>query len=144
MGQSDNDKTKRMERFLSALAVTGNITASVRESGLARSTVYFWRDHDHEFAKSWDDALAEATDKLAYEARRRALDGIEVVQYFQGEPVGTIRKYSDQLLMFLLRAYRPAIYKPGSRQGPDKVRDASQARKSLLRKMARFDKDNDG
>jgi len=143
MGQTSDDKTRRMERFLRALAGTGNISASVRESGLSRSTVYFWRAHDHEFAKNWDDALAEATDKLAYEARRRALDGIEVVQYFQGEPVGTIRKYSDQLLMFLLRAYRPSIYKPGSRRGPDQVCDASQARKSLLRKMATFDKGDD-
>lgn len=143
MSQSGSDKSSRKDGFLRALSRTGNISAAVRESGLSRSTVYFWRSHDQEFSSHWDEALAEATDRLAYEARRRALDGIEEVQYFQGEPVGTIRKYSDQLLMFLLRAYRPSVYRPGSRTGPDKVGDASQARKSLLQKMEALDQGDD-
>jgi len=134
-----------MENFLHRLMNTGNISAAVRDSGLSRSTVYFWRAHDPEFAARWDEALAEATDKLVFEARRRALDGIEEVQYFKGEPVGTIRKYSDQLLMFLLRAYRPAVYRSSARQVPDPAKDVSQARTLLLSKMEALDKgDDDG
>ncbi|XDZ66192.1 hypothetical protein AB8880_02025 [Alphaproteobacteria bacterium LSUCC0684] len=143
MGQTGDDKIRRMERFLRSLAGTGNISAAVRESGLSRSTVYFWRSHDHEFATRWEEALTEATDKLAQEARRRALDGIEVVKYYQGEPVGTIRRYSDQLLMFLLRAYRPSVYGPSLSQDKNSGNNARQARKSLIKKMEALDHEDD-
>ncbi|MCG8624624.1 MAG: terminase [Proteobacteria bacterium] len=103
-----SDDTK--SRFIRQLAMTGNVTTSAEAVGVARHMVYEWRKQDPSFARKWEDALAIAVDALAMEARRRALDGVEEVRYFHGEPIGTIRKYSDQLLMFLLRAYDPETF----------------------------------
>ena len=103
-----SDDTK--SRFIRQLAMTGNVTTSAEAVGVARHMVYEWRKQDPSFARKWEEALAIAVDALAMEARRRALDGVEEVRYFQGEPIGTIRKYSDQLLMFLLRAYDPETF----------------------------------
>ena len=41
------------------------------------------------------------------EARRRALTGVEQPVYYKGEAVGRIAKYSDTLLIFLLKAHWP-------------------------------------
>ena len=124
--------------FLKTLAESGSVTASAKESGISRSTAYKWRSADEIFAAAWDEALAEATDSLAYEARRRALEGIEEVRYFKGEPIGTIRRYSDQLLMFLLRAYRPDVYRQATTKDTNDAESVRKARDDLSRKMERL------
>ena len=40
-----------------------------------------------------------------------ARDGVEETVWHRGVAVGTVRRYSDQLLMFLLRAHQPALYR---------------------------------
>ena len=46
------------------------------------------------------------------EARRRAVDGVEEpVGWYQGKPGGLVRKYSDRLLVLLLKAWIPERYK---------------------------------
>ena len=52
-----------------------------------------------------------ATDTLEMEARRRASLGVEEPVYYQGQVVGYVRKYSDVLLMFLLKAQRPEKFR---------------------------------
>ena len=44
---------------------------------------------------------------LEDEARRRAVDGVDEPVFQQGKQVGTIRKHSDTLLIFLLKGIRP-------------------------------------
>ena len=77
--------TESQTLFINMLAQTGNVTAAAQRCHIARSTAYYWRQHDPAFAAAWEDAMAEATDKLALEARRRALEGVEEVRYFKGE-----------------------------------------------------------
>lgn len=48
---------------------------------------------------------------LEAEARRRAMDGVDEPVYHKGEVVGHVRKYSDTLLIFLLKAHRPHKYR---------------------------------
>ena len=38
------------------------------------------------------------------------MDGTEEGRYFRGEMIGTITRYSDSLLMFLLKARRPLVF----------------------------------
>ena len=111
------------------------MSMAARHAGLSRSTLYRHRAQDHAFAKAWDLALDEATDRLAGEAVRRAVTGVEEVRYFKGEPIGSVRKYSDQLLMFLLRAYRPSVF-GRSTKGQDQIDAASpdDARQELIEK----------
>ena len=41
--------------------------------------------------------------------QRPALTGIDKPMFFKGEVVGSTKKYSDRLLMFLLEAYNPKL-----------------------------------
>ena len=125
-------------RFIRQLATSGNVTASAESAGVARHTVYEWRKHDPVFASKWEDALAIAVDALAMEARRRALDGVEEVRYFQGEAIGTIRKYSDQLLMFLLRAYDPQTFISMRNNTSPPTKSAKEIRDQIQAKIDRL------
>jgi hypothetical protein len=55
----------------------------------------------------------EATaDKIEREAYRRAVLGVEKpTGWYQGEPGGVIREYSDTMAIFLLKGLRPEKYK---------------------------------
>lgn len=97
--------------FLASLALTGNVSEAARSATVARGHVYEWRDKHADFAAEWDVAMEEAADYLETEARRRAVEGVEEPVYQRGERVGTIRRYSDTLLIFLLNGARPQKYK---------------------------------
>lgn len=130
--------------FLKALSEQGNVTAAAQAAELPRRSVYRMRAQNPEFAQAWDNALDEATDHLAHEAMRRALTGVEEVRYFKGEPIGTVRKYSDQLLMFLLRAYRPTVFAQKKKEPtPHDNAVLDNARQELIKKMAKINKEDD-
>jgi hypothetical protein len=93
--------------FLAALEETGSVSAAAKAAKISRVTVYAHKRDDPDFAKEWDEALDRAADTLEDEARRRAHDGVDEDIYYKGEKVGTVRKYSDVLLMFLLKGIRP-------------------------------------
>lgn len=98
--------------FLEHLRKTGNVSAAARAAGTCRSRCYEWRHRDRAFAVAWADALEEAADQLEMEAFRRAVTGVGEDRFFQGSVVGAVTRYSDSLLMFLLRARRPARFGP--------------------------------
>lgn len=119
-------------RLLEALAASGSITFACGEAGIDRTTFYYRRDRDSDFADAARQALARAVDALELEARRRAKDGITRHVLHQGAPVfawvkngscvpeGTKgaqqvpiveHEYSDTLLIFLLKAHRPKKYR---------------------------------
>ena len=125
--------------FLQTLRETGNVSAAARHVGKSRAAVYRARKQDDAFAADWDDALEEAADWLELEALRRAVDGTEEGRYFQGEMIGTITRYSDSLLMFLLKARRPQLY-GGLRQttSGDGAKNIERLRDELETKMARL------
>lgn len=111
-------------RFLEILSHNANLSAAVRGSGLDRAHALSLRDSDAGFARAWDAAVAEAVDGLEAVAWRRAVDGEECPVFYKGEQVGTRRRRSDQLLMFLLRGFRPARYggvrRPGAAEDGDR------------------------
>jgi hypothetical protein len=93
--------------FIRTLADSGNVSHAAQKVGINRRTAYHWRKSDAEFRLEWDHAIETAVDALEAEARRRAMDGVEETQYYRGEPSGVLRKYSDALLILLLKAHRP-------------------------------------
>ena len=103
----------RRENFLKVLADTGSVTAAVAAAGTSRTRVYELRKTDTAFAAAWDEAEDIATDRLEDEARRRAVEGVaeplvsagKLVRGDDGQPI-TVRRYSDKLLLELLRAHR--------------------------------------
>lgn len=97
--------------FIEALTTTASVTASCEIAGIARRSAYEWRDADPQFAADWDAALVRGTDALEDEAIRRARLGVDEPVFYQGEECGTVRKYSDTLLIFMLKARRPEIFR---------------------------------
>lgn len=113
-------RTDWSDKFLTSLAKKGNVTIAAKSARIARRTAYARREVDEEFRKAWADAIDEAADLLEEEARRRAQDGTLKPIYQGGEQVGTVREYSDTLLIFLLKGARPEKYKERRElTGPD-------------------------
>src|SRR6516165_5013435 len=107
--------TKELQqRFLEALAETGSVSTATAVAGTSRTRVYELRKADPVFAAAWEEAEEIATDRLEEEARRRAVEGIaeplvsagKLVRDNDGQPIA-IRRYSDNLLLALLKAHRP-------------------------------------
>lgn len=101
--------------FLDALRDTGIVTDACRVAGVARSTAYEERQRNEEFALAWHDIEEETTERMEREARRRAAEGVEKPVFQGGQEVGRIREYSDTLLIFMLKARRPEVYRETTR-----------------------------
>ena len=102
---------KKQREFLELLASNGNVTVSCEALNLRRQTVYEARAEDAQFAAAWDAAMEQAADHLEAEARRRAVDGWDEPVFYQGEQTGLVRKFSDTLLIFLLKGARPEKFR---------------------------------
>jgi hypothetical protein len=109
---------ERQERFLTALAETGIVSAAVEIAGTSRTRVYELRKRDETFAAAWDNADERAADALEAEAWRRGVVGVaeplvsagKLVRDDHGLPIA-IRRYSDTLMIALLKARRPERFK---------------------------------
>ena len=108
--------------FLDTLRGTGNVRLAASNAGVARQVAYRARDSSPGFRADWDEAMEEARELLEAEARRRAAVGVDEPVYYKGQIVGHIRKYSDNLLMFLLKAHWPEKFRDNygvEHSGPD-------------------------
>lgn len=135
---------RRRRTFLTHLRATGNVTAAAEEAGVSRSSAYALKKADADFRAAWDDAMESALDDLEAELMRRAIEGTEKPVFYGGEPVGSIRSYSDSLAMFLLRSRRPHVFGDGAgREGGGQREDAGKAdsvRRRLEEKLAAMEK----
>jgi hypothetical protein len=109
---------ERQQRFLKALAEAGIVTVAVEFAGTSRTRVYELHKRDTAFAEAWEEAEEQAADALEAEAWRRAVAGVpeplvsagRVMRDDDGQPLA-IRRYSDTLLLALLKARRPERFK---------------------------------
>lgn len=105
---------KKREQFLSSLAETANVRAAAAKTKIARGTWYDLRARDADFKAQWDKAVELGTDAFEDEAVRRAHQGVDKPVFYQGKRCGSIREYSDTLLIFMLKARRPEKYRDNS------------------------------
>lgn len=80
-------------RFLEILGTTCNVTLAAKGAGIDRSSAYDHYRQFPDFAAEWKDAKEAAIEVLEAEAWSRA------------------RKQSDTLIIFLLKAHKPAMYR---------------------------------
>lgn len=113
--QNDTPENGWKTIFLAELAKTGNVAKSARKAKIERKSAYRLKDSDEAFRLAWEEALEVSVEWLEAEARRRAADGFLEPQFFAGSKCGSIRKYSDTLLIFLLKAHNPKKYRDNYR-----------------------------
>ncbi|WP_130471770.1 hypothetical protein [Candidatus Magnetaquicoccus inordinatus] len=104
---------RRRQIFLRALARLGCVTKAAVEAGLSRVVLYTSKSADSEFAHAWADALEAFGDAIESEAFRRGVHGVDQPVYQGGQLVGHVRRFSDSLLLAMLRARVPA-YRPSA------------------------------
>lgn len=96
--------------LLQAYAETGNVSAAARIAGVGRRTHYDWLKADKAYKAAFDAAHEDAADALEAEARSRAMGEWEPVYDKTGAQIGTRKKASDLLMIFLLKGLRPDKY----------------------------------
>lgn len=69
------------------------------------------RATDAAFALAWMDAAGIGTEALEQEAARRAYHGTLKPVFYKGTRCGSVRTYSDVLMIFLLKARKPEVYR---------------------------------
>jgi predicted DNA-binding protein YlxM (UPF0122 family) len=114
IGQIKKDsrsKLKKQRDFLESLIEFISITRAAKKARVGRQTIYDWLKADRDFKQAFENACEIATAKLEDEAIRRAYEGTLKPVYQGGAKVGTIREYSDTLLIVLLKARAPEKYK---------------------------------
>ena len=98
-------------KFCTALAESGIVSSACRKAEISRTAAYEARNADPVFAEAWDKALEVGIAGLEDEAQRRAFEGVLEPVFQGGAKVGAIRKYSDTLAMFMLKAHKPDRYR---------------------------------
>lgn len=103
--------TPTQRRFLAAFRETANVTAAAQLAGIHRCTHYQWLGTNPNYAHEFEAGKQEAVDRLEDEAHRRAVEGVlEPTGWHDGEPGGYVRRYSDRLLILLLKGAMPEKY----------------------------------
>jgi len=100
----EDTQQKKQQLFLEAFGKTGIISHAAKAVGVDRRTVYNWRGASPEFEEAFVEALDVSIGVLEDEAKARAMG-------LRGE------KPSDLLLIFMLKAARPHIYRDFSGMG---------------------------
>jgi hypothetical protein len=99
---------EKLTAFLSVLAGTANVTAAADTIGMSRQALYNRREVDSDFAAAWTAAEKIGVEGMKDEVNRRAFSGVEEPVFYQGSMCGSVRKYSDTLAMFLIKARDPS------------------------------------
>ena len=124
----------RQKAFLAAYRVTASITAASHACRMERDLHYRWLKESKEYREAFEAAKEEAAQTLEDEAVRRAKEGVFEPNVFKGQfcypesayledtetgkrklkagakPLG-VHKYSDTLLVTLLKGFRPDKYR---------------------------------
>lgn len=102
---SDSVKLRAVIRELSK---HGNVSEALRDAKASRAWVYERRATDPDFSDVFDEAKRCGLEVLKDEAHRRGYRGVLEPVFYKGEEVATVRKYSDNLLMFLIKQADPS------------------------------------
>lgn len=137
VARTTHNTARQKKAFLEAYADTANVTAAAIAAGVGRRTHYDWLEDDEQYAADFQQAGEQAVDLLELEARRRGAEGVDEPVIHQGQLCGrwvndkgetvqpdapgatmiplTIKRYSDTLLIFLMKGARPEKYRDNSK-----------------------------
>lgn len=105
------DNPKKIAFLQAYIEMGGHVSKAARAARVDRSTPYNWLAADPAYKEAFERAKEQAADVLEAEVIRRGAHGFDEPVFYQGKVVGQIRKYSDNLLMFMLKGLRPAKFR---------------------------------
>ena len=111
ISHKETAQKRRQTAFLEAYKQCATITHAAQISKIVRQNHYNWLANDKEYQDAFAEAEVAATDALIQEARRRAVQGVSEPVFYKGKVVKTVQKYSDSLLMFLIKGALPEVYR---------------------------------
>jgi hypothetical protein len=97
--------------FLESYRRLGNISSACAAAAVSRATVYRQRAARADFAALMDEAREQAVEAMEAEAWRRAVEGVPDFKLGKNGEEIPMRRYSDTLLIFLLKAAKPEKYR---------------------------------
>ena len=103
--------TPKKAAFLAAYPEAGTVTGACEAAKISRTIHYVWLQEDGDYREAFELAKAELTESLEREAVRRARDGWNEPVFHEGKVCGFKRRFSDTLLIFLLKANNPEKYR---------------------------------
>jgi hypothetical protein len=96
--------------FLEAFAQCGIVNLAARQVKISANAVEKAKQRSPRFREAYFAAKENATQMLEAEMMRRAKIGIDEPVTIAGQRE-VVKKYSDSLLMFMLKALRPQVYR---------------------------------
>jgi hypothetical protein len=111
MARKSNRTPEKDQEFIDLIASGSTVVDACKGVGYGYTQAYEYRKQDEAFDAAWTDADEAAVQRMEKEADRRAIIGVEKPVWYQGQEVGTIREFSDTLLIFRLKAKRPDVYR---------------------------------
>ena len=100
----------RAKKLLAAYAESCNIVAACKKAKVGRSTHYRWLEQYPQYAAVFEKAKRSGSEYLESVAVKRASRGYLEPVLYQGQIATHVRRYSDGLMMFLLRGMMPEKY----------------------------------
>ena len=85
--------------FLKHYARYGSISAAATYCRISTSTATLYRDNNPDFAQQMEDAHDEHRARIERAIYERGVEGVEEPRFNATGQIGTVRKYSDQLLL---------------------------------------------
>lgn len=147
----------RQRAFLAAFRRCVSVALAARAAGFDPQFHYDWLKSDGTYRAAWENVQEEAAQALEDEAVRRAHEGVKHTLYYKGKAMRTGRgrnsriayevEYSDQLLIMLLKRFRPALYRERTETqvtGSLEIIDRLQAGRKRLLEMKANDGTNAG
>jgi len=107
--------------FIESLLRDSNVSLACEVAGIARATVYVWRDEDKEFAAQWDDAIERARDVARQSIYARGIKGWD-------EPVVSMGQ--------AVYEYEPVLDKNGEQKIDSKGRPVTLKSKLMVHKWS--------
>lgn len=92
----------------------GHLTRAAQAARINRVTHYSWLNHaenKEDYRIAWERVQPIAAQMVLDQAVERAAHGVEEPVFYKGEVVGFVKKYSDNVLITLLKGLIPDKFK---------------------------------
>jgi hypothetical protein len=133
---SARDWTKQKEQaFLATLAETCNVTRACEAAGVGVTSAYRRKKDNAAFRAAWLAAISVAYQRLELVLLERAFIGTEKLVAVRGGEPQTMREYSNQLGIALLKMHRDTAADAATEFEPTQIEELKERLFNKLRRL---------